>query len=56
MKNLYSSGIINKALKKDKSLKVIQRWLRMYYKVKVDRASLEMRKQALSHFGIHPGA
>jgi hypothetical protein len=48
MHNFYSNGLINKALKKDKSLQVIQRWLRIYYKVRVDRASLEMRKKALS--------
>ena len=47
MQNFYSNGLINKALKKDKSLQVIQRWLRIHYKVKVDRASLEMRKKAL---------
>lgn len=53
MKNFYSSGLINKALKKEKSLQVIQRWLRMYYKVKVDRSSLEMRKQMISGIRMH---
>lgn len=57
MQQFYASGLINKALKKDKSLQVIQRWLRIYYQVKVDRASLEMRKKVLSNtFSVQTGS
>ena len=48
MANFYSDCIINRALSSNKPIKVVQRWLRMRYKMNIDRASLHLRKRMLS--------
>lgn len=48
MANIYSDCIVNRALSSNKPLKVVQRWLRMRYRMNIDRASLHLRKQMLT--------